>query len=148
MNRSSTIVESHPDPENIRVEFEKGVRAICRVCSDHRLKVVQNLALELEAEWAEAISNEEPEYGLYVDLMYSEAEMIVEKGWGEFRDPQDVELLGSIFGFATVDETARAEGEGLYSGGVRETTEQDLDKEDVTSGEVKVAGEDTMDTAG
>lgn len=101
----STIVAAYPDREKSHAEFEKGVRAICRVISDERLRTVKDWAAKLEGEWVEALikGNEEVRYSDFIDLMYTEATEIVENGKGVYREGGDVELVGEIFGFAPKD---------------------------------------------
>lgn len=100
LTRSSTIVDARHDHEATFIEFTRGVDAICRVVSDERLHVLHDWAVQLKAEWVEAIAKDkEARYPDYVDLMYSEATSILEKGTGDFRGEEDLEILSEVFGF-------------------------------------------------
>lgn len=112
LTRSSTIVAAHPDRERAYAEFDRGVSAICRIVTDQRLMELRGWAFQLEEEWKEAAASgeEEPQYSDFIDLTYTEAEYIVEKGEGQYRDAGDVEIVGEVFGFAREEASVPNDG--------------------------------------
>lgn len=99
VTRSSTIVDARHDHEEAFIEFARGVEAICRIVSDERIRVLRDWAVQFKAEWIAAIAKEEEaDYSDYVDLMYSEATDILQKGTGEFREEANLGILSEVFG--------------------------------------------------
>lgn len=119
LTRSSTIVDAYPDLDKSSTEFERGIKAICRIISDDRLRTVRDYAAQLEGEWITALIEGPTElegeekvviFSDFIDLVYSEAERVMEKGEGWYREDEDVEVVGSVFGFREKDVLEEEDG--------------------------------------